>query len=191
MTVGQVAGNYKVIEKIGEGGMGAVYKGIDVMLEREVAIKVLLPELAHQPDVVERFRSEAKLLARLNHPNIATLYSFQRTGEDLLMVMEFVLGETLDAYLAHAGRMQPEQAVPLFCKALDGIEHAHTMGIVHRDIKPANVMLTRDASAKVMDFGIARALGAARMTRTGRLIGTLVVDEGQTLVRHNPRVGGV
>ncbi|MFQ5571973.1 MAG: protein kinase [Rhodothermales bacterium] len=173
MMVGQTAGSYKILEKLGEGGMGAVYKGIDIMLEREVAIKVLRPELAHQQDVVERFRSEAILLARLNHPNIATLYSFQRQGDDLLMVMEFVRGEPLEEHLKRLGRMSPERAVSLFSMALNGIEHAHQMGIVHRDIKPANVMLTHDGSVKVMDFGIARALGAARMTRTGRLIGTL------------------
>src|SRR5580704_5576031 len=94
-----VIGNYKIIEKIGEGGMGAVYKGVDLMLEREVAIKALRPELARQPHLVERFRTEAVTLARLNHPNIATLHSFFRQGDDYYMVMEFVRGETLEAVL--------------------------------------------------------------------------------------------
>src|ERR687895_1950116 len=94
--IGNVVGNYKITEKIGEGGMGAVFKGVDLMLEREVAIKMLRPELASQPQVVERFRSEAVTLAKLNHPNIATLYSFIRQGDDFFMVLEFVKGTTLD-----------------------------------------------------------------------------------------------
>ncbi|HKP84575.1 MAG TPA: serine/threonine-protein kinase, partial [Blastocatellia bacterium] len=171
--IGDVLGNYKVVEKIGEGGMGAVYRGFDVMLEREVAIKMLRPELASQPEVVERFRTEAITLAKLNHPNIATLFSFLREGEDYFMVMEFVRGETLDDAIRKFGAMSLERAIPLFCQALEGIDHAHRMGIVHRDLKPANVMLTEAASIKVMDFGIARVLGTARMTRQGNIVGTI------------------
>jgi serine/threonine protein kinase len=171
--IGKVIGNYKIVEKIGEGGMGAVYRGLDTMLEREVAIKMLRPELASQPDVLERFRTEAVTLAKLNHPNIATLYSFMRDGEDYFMVMEFVRGATLDDVIRRHGAMIIERAVPLFCQALDGIDHAHRMGIIHRDIKPANVMLTEGGSIKVMDFGIARVLGSARMTRAGNVVGTI------------------
>jgi eukaryotic-like serine/threonine-protein kinase len=171
--VGKVIGNYEVVEKIGEGGMGAVYRGLDTMLEREVAIKMLRPELSSQPQVVERFRTEAVTLAKLNHPNIATLYSFLRDGEDFFMVMEFVRGQTLDDMLRRFGAMIVERAVPLFCQALDGIDHAHRMGIIHRDIKPANMMLTEGGSIKVMDFGIARVLGSARLTRQGNVVGTI------------------
>jgi serine/threonine-protein kinase len=171
--INNVVGSYKVLEKIGEGGMGAVYKGVDLMLEREVAIKALRPELARQPDVVERFRAEAVTLAKLNHPNIATLYSFLRQGDDYFMVMEFVRGETLDSVLQRSRNMPVDRAINLFCQALEGIDHAHRMGIVHRDIKPANVMLTQAGSIKVMDFGIARMLGTARMTRQGSVIGTV------------------
>jgi serine/threonine protein kinase len=171
--IGEVLGSYKIVEKIGEGGMGAVYRGFDEMLEREVAIKMLRPELASQPEVVERFRTEAITLAKLNHPNIATLYSFLRNGEDYFMVMEFVRGETLDDVIRKFGSMSVERAVPLFCQALEGIDHAHRMGIVHRDLKPANVMLTDSNSIKVMDFGIARVLGTARMTRQGNIVGTI------------------
>lgn len=173
MQAGNVVGNYKVIDKIGEGGMGAVFKGIDLMLEREVAIKMLRPELASQPQVVERFRSEAVTLARLNHPNIATLYSFLRQGEDFFMVMEFVRGETLDSLIRRSGAMSCNHAITLFCQALEGIDHAHRMGIVHRDIKPANMMLTEMGTLKVMDFGIARVLGTSRMTKQGNIVGTI------------------
>jgi len=171
--IGSVVGNYKIIDKIGEGGMGAVFKGVDLMLEREVAIKMLRPELARQPSVVERFRTEAVTLAKLNHTNVATLHSFFRQGEDFFMVMEFVSGETLGDMIKAQGAMQCDQAIELFCMALEGIDHAHKMGIVHRDIKPANMMLTETGSIKVMDFGIARVLGTDRLTKTGHLIGTV------------------
>jgi serine/threonine-protein kinase len=171
--IGKVIGNYKIVEKIGEGGMGAVYRGLDTMLEREVAIKMLRPELASQPEVLERFRTEAVTLAKLNHPYIATLYSFMRDADDYFMVMEFVRGSTLDDVIRRHGALVIERAVPLFCMALDGIDHAHRMGIIHRDIKPANVMLTDSGSIKVMDFGIARVLGSARMTRAGNVVGTI------------------
>ncbi len=171
--IGNVVGSYKIVEKIGEGGMGAVFKGIDMMLEREVAIKMLRPELASQPQVVERFRSEAVTLAKLNHPNIATLYSFIRQGEDFFMVMEFVRGETLDSLIRRLGAMPCDKAIALFCQALEGMDHAHRMGIIHRDIKPANMMLTEAGTLKVMDFGIARVLGTSRMTRQGNIVGTI------------------
>jgi tRNA A-37 threonylcarbamoyl transferase component Bud32 len=171
--IGSLVGSYKITDKIGEGGMGAVFRGIDVMLEREVAIKMLRPELSRQPNIVERFRSEAVTLAKLNHPNIATLYSFLRQGDDFFMVMEFVRGETLDSVIRNSGAMSCERAIVLLCQALEGIDHAHRMGIIHRDIKPANIMLTENGTLKVMDFGIARVLGTARMTKQGNIVGTI------------------
>lgn len=171
--IGHIIGSYKVTEKIGEGGMGTVFKGIDVMLDREVAIKMLRPELARQAQIVERFRSEAVTLAKLNHPNIATLYSFQRQNDDFFMVMEYVTGESLDDLIRRKGAMPTEHAISLFCQVLEGMARAHKLVIIHRDIKPANMMLTEDGSIKVMDFGIARVLGTARMTRQGNIVGTI------------------
>src|SRR5262249_31756081 len=162
---GRLVGPYRITEKIGEGGMGSVFRGIDTMLEREVAIKMLRPELSSQPHVVERFRTEAVTLARLNHPNIATLFSFLREGDDYFMVVESGTVESMDAVIRKFGAISCDRATPLFCQALDGIDHAHRMGIIHRDIKPANIMLTETGSIKVMDFGIARVLGSARLTR--------------------------
>ncbi|MCW5966923.1 MAG: serine/threonine protein kinase [Blastocatellales bacterium] len=171
--IGSVIGNYEIRNKVGEGGMGAVYRGVDTALEREVAIKVLRPELYNTPQLAERFHSEAIALARLNHPNIATLYTYLRYGEQSMMVMEFVRGETLEALLRRVGALSVESTIALFGQALDGLSHAHAQGIVHRDLKPANLMLTTTGVVKVMDFGIARIAGGGRMTRTGRLIGTL------------------
>lgn len=171
--IGKVVGTYKIIDKIGEGGMGSVYKGIDEMLEREVAIKVLRPELASQEHVVERFRTEAKTLAKLNHTNIATVFNFIHQDDHYFMVMEFVRGETLDQIIRKTGAMVFEQAVAMFCHALDGLEHAHSFGIIHRDIKPANLMLSDTGIVKVMDFGIARVLGTSRITRQGNIVGTI------------------
>jgi serine/threonine-protein kinase len=173
LMIGQIIGTYRIEQKIGEGGMGAVFRGHDLMLEREVAIKALRPELARQRELVARFRSEAVTLAKLNHSHIATLYNFLRHGDDYFMVMEFVRGKTLDEVLRQAGAMDIERAVRLFCQALAGLAHAHALGVIHRDIKPANLMLTANDEVKVMDFGIARVLGTARQTKTGRLIGTL------------------
>ena len=171
--IGQVIGNYKILEKLGEGGMGEVFKGLDMMLEREVAIKSLRPELTRQKDIVERFRKEAIILAKLNHPNIATLFSFFVQDERFYMVMEYAQGESLSKVIArHIGGMAWRRAVMLMMQALNALDHAHNLGIIHRDIKPGNIMLSDKEVLKVMDFGIARMVGAAHLTRTGYLVGT-------------------
>jgi serine/threonine protein kinase/tetratricopeptide (TPR) repeat protein len=171
--IGQHIGNYKIEAKLGEGGMGTVYKGVDTMIDREVAIKVLRPELARQTEIVERFRGEAVTLAKLNHPNIASLYTMLRQGDELYMVLEFVPGTTLDTVMERRGAIPAVEAIPVFCQVLDGIDHAHELGIVHRDIKPSNMMFNEKGVLKVLDFGIARLLGSSRMTREGSIIGTL------------------
>lgn len=171
--IGQIVGNYRIEKRLGEGGMGEVYQGVDLMLEREVAIKALRPELTTNPELVERFRSEAIILAKLNHPNIATLYNLLRQGDNFYMVLEYVRGKTLDKVIAERGAIPCNLAIPLFCQVLDGIDYAHELGIVHRDIKPANIMLTEKGRLKVLDFGIARILGSAHMTKSGHVVGTI------------------
>ncbi len=172
--IGQIINNtYRIEQKIGEGGMGAVYRGRDLVLDRDVAIKSLRPELAQQPDLLNRFREEARTLARLNHSNVTMIYSFLPLGDNHAMIMEFVSGKPLDEILQQCGALDVVTAARLFCQALEGVAHAHSLGIIHRDIKPANLLVTVDGQIKVTDFGIARVLGTARQTRTGRLIGTL------------------
>ena len=170
--IGRTIGNYRIDAKLGQGGMGAVYKGLDLMLERPVAIKALRADIAASPQHVERFRQEARTLARLLHPHIATLYALLREGDDLYMVMEFVEGETFEAVLHRERRIPVEHALRLFDQALRGIDHAHQRGIIHRDVKPANFMVMPSGTVKVMDFGIARLLGSTRMTQTRHAIGT-------------------
>ncbi len=171
--IGRVVGSYEVLERIGEGGMGTVYRAVDRMLEREVALKAIRPDLLEQSQILERFRSEARALARLSHPNVATVYSFFREGEEHFLAMEFVRGRTLGERLRAEGPMALEEAVPVFLSALAGVEHAHGASILHRDLKPDNLMLTASGSVKVMDFGLARAAGSGRLTTYGVLVGTL------------------
>ncbi len=171
-----LANNYRIVEKVGEGGMGAVYRAVDLMLDRDVAIKAIRPELAREPEIVERFRSEARLLARVSHPAIATIYSFFQDGDDLFLAMEFVRGRSLSRILESEGALPWDQAVRLLSAAMEGIEVAHRAGIVHRDLKPDNLMIgeaSGGSTVKVMDFGIARAAGSGHLTRTGLLVGTL------------------
>jgi serine/threonine-protein kinase len=171
--IGRVVGNYRIEEKIGEGGMGAVFRAVDAMLERDVAIKAIRPELGREPQMIERFRAEARILARVNHPAIATIYSFFHEGEEFFLAMEYVRGRSLSRVLETEGALPWRTAVRLLLSALDGIEQAHRAGIVHRDLKPDNLMITEAGTIKVMDFGIARVAGSGHLTRTGLLVGTL------------------
>jgi len=170
--VGTEIGNYRIVEKIGSGGMGVVYKAVDMHLDRVVAVKALNPEVSGNPALLERFRAEARAQAQLNHPNLATLYAFLVQDDVAYMVMEFVDGETFHAMVASRGAIPAEEAVPLFRQALAGIGHAHSHGIVHRDIKPSNIMVNRDGVVKVMDFGLAKVTGNHGITRTGVRLGT-------------------
>ena len=169
--LGTTVGKYRILERLGRGGMGTVYKALDETLDREVAIKVLNPDLGDS-DVLKRFRAEAISLARLNHPGIATIYELHRHDDDLLMVMEYVRGQTLQTLSERLGPLDPPQAAHVCVQVLDALAHAHRAGIVHRDLKPANVMLTDSGIVKVMDFGIARMLGGEHYTHAGYMMGT-------------------
>jgi serine/threonine protein kinase len=171
--IGTQVGSYRIDEKLGEGGMGTVYRATEINLERTVAIKVLNGDLAHKPAIVERFHAEAKAQANLNHPHVATLYAFLTVNGSAMMVMEYVDGENFQQIVNRQGPVPADQAVVLFKQALAGIGAAHEMGIVHRDIKPANIMLNRRGIVKVMDFGIAKVVGDRGLTRTGVQLGTV------------------
>lgn len=171
--IGQVIDHYKILEKIGQGGMGTVYKAVDINLDRIVAIKVLSKELSQEASLIQRFLAEAKTQAQLNHPNVCTLYNFFRHQDQLFMVMEYVEGMNLEQMIRQRGAVPFHEAVPLFQQALFGLSQAHRMGILHRDIKPSNMIVNRQGIVKVMDFGIARVMGQSRLTQTGLQVGTL------------------
>ena len=171
--VGGRIGPYLVTKRLGVGGVGEVFKAVDVTLKRDVAIKVLRDELAADPHFLERFRREAQLHAKLSHANVATVHAFLNEGDKQFMVMEFIAGIALDEFIRSGGPVPAERALDMFRQVLGGIEHAHRCGVIHRDIKPANIMLADSGDLKVMDFGIARALDCQeQLTRHGHVAGT-------------------
>lgn len=169
---------YERGELIGSGGMSEVYAAQDTMLGREVAIKMLRPEMAHDTNFRERFRREAQNSGRLNHPNIVAVFDTGEIEDNALtipyIVMELVHGRTLRDIFRADGPMAPEQAAEILTPVADALQASHEAGIIHRDVKPANIMLTNTGQVKVMDFGIARALddSTSAMTQTSAVIGT-------------------
>ncbi len=156
IEAGQQLLHYRLIEKIGEGGMGVVWKALDTTLGREVAIKVLPAKVAFDGERLARFEREAKLLASLHHPNIASIFGFETTPDCTFLVMELVEGEDLAALLRN-GAVSVDEAMDIARQIAEGLEEAHEKGIVHRDLKPANVNRTPDGKVKVLDFGLAKA----------------------------------
>jgi serine/threonine-protein kinase len=179
MTPPSSIAHYKITTKLGEGGMGAVYRATDTKLARDVAVKVLPDALAGDADRLARFTREAQVLASLNHPNIAAIYGV----EDRALVLELVEGPTLAERLAQ-GPIPIEEALPLARQIADAMEFAHERGIIHRDLKPANIKIRNDGTVKVLDFGLAKTpetpagdpesspTVTASPTRAGMILGT-------------------
>ena len=184
-VISQTIAHYRVQGKIGAGGMGEVYRGYDTRLCRDVALKVLPEAFARDPERMARFEREAKVLASLNHPNIASIYGLEESNEVRALVMELVEGPTL-AERIRQGPLPLEEVLAFAKQIADGIEYAHERGIIHRDLKPSNVKLTPESQVKLLDFGLAKALEgetvepelqnsptlSAAATRTGVLLGT-------------------
>src|SRR3989338_4350728 len=159
--IGKVVGNSKITEKVGVGGFGTVYKGIQINLNREVAIKVLHPQYMEDPNFVEKFQAEAKILATLNHPNIIQVYDIVQEEKTYFIIMEYVTGKPLKNILNKKKRLPVDEAVKIALDVGHALAYTHQKNIIHRDIKPANIMVTEEGISKVMDFGIAKAIGEA------------------------------
>src|SRR5215831_14272009 len=155
MSPQQSIAHFRIVSKLGEGGMGVVYRATDTKLNRDVAIKVLPDSFAADLDRLTRFTREAQVLASLNHPNIAAIYGV----EDRALVLELVDGPTLAGRIA-AGPIPVDEALPIARQIAEGLEYAHEKGIIHRDLKPANVKITPEGRVKVLDFGLAKAMAS-------------------------------
>ncbi|WP_244524413.1 protein kinase domain-containing protein [Trujillonella endophytica] len=173
-----LGGRYALEERIATGGMGEVWRGRDVVLQRAVAVKVLRSEFADDPTFIQRFRAEARNAASLSHPNIAAVLDYgeaspDEAGEHLAyLVMELVDGAPLSARLSADGPMEPQAALSVLRQTAAGLAEAHRHGVVHRDVKPANILVRADGAVKLTDFGIARSTDSVHLTRTGQVIGT-------------------
>ncbi len=166
------ASRYEIIEELGKGGMGRVYKALDKEINEEVALKLLKPEIASDESTVERFRNELKLSRKITHKNICKMYHLAMEGVTPYITMEYVKGEDLKSFIGKKGRMSNEEALSIVKQVCEGLVEAHELGIVHRDLKPHNIMIEPGGRAKIMDFGIARSVEAPGVTRTGVMIGT-------------------
>ncbi len=184
LLIGHIVGKYRIEEKLGEGGMGAVYKATDLTLDRPVALKVLLTEITEDQKLRDRLRQEARALARFNHPNIAILYEFDEVNN--FLAMEFIEGKTVDQLLSKNGALKAEKIVDIMKQVLPALAMAHKAGIIHRDIKPSNIMVTDQGAVKIMDFGIAKVSGSGAQTvSTGRIVGSYLYISPEQ-IEHKP-----
>jgi serine/threonine-protein kinase len=167
-----LAERYEILKRLGEGGMGAVYQARDHELDRLVALKVIRPELAGHPDILRRFKQELILARQVTHKNVIRIFDLGMAGGCKFITMDYIDGRDLKSILVERGKLAPEEAVPIVQQVCRGLEAAHTEGVVHRDLKPQNIMVDASGRVWVMDFGLARSMEMAGMTRTGALMGT-------------------
>ena len=172
MVAGTIDSRYRLERPLGHGGMASVHLARDTELDRPVAVKLLAENLSGDESVHRRFVREARLAARLSHPNVVSVFDAGEDGGRPYIVMEYVDGENLAELLARRGRIPPDEARGLALQAAQGLAHAHAAGLVHRDVKPQNLILRRDGTLKVADFGIARAAEATALTQAGTVLGT-------------------
>jgi serine/threonine protein kinase len=157
ISSGTRLGSYELLAQIGAGGMGEVYQAHDTKLGRDVAVKVLPEAFAHDPERLSRFQPEAKILAALNHPNIATIYGLEHSNSTHFLIMELVSGDTLAERIKREGAVPVEEALKIAVQIAEALEAAREKGVIHRDLKPANVKVTPEGKVKVLDFGLAKA----------------------------------
>jgi len=174
-NINKKIGNYTITRKIGEGGMASVYEGVHEKLGTKVAIKVLSPILARNPQLRQRFENEANFMASLSHPHITRVLDVEERDETLAIIMDLLEGEDLDARVKRTGPLSSTEVKMIFTQVLNAFDYAHSKGIVHRDIKPANIFIDKANQVKILDFGIAKLFGTGNeMTQTGTQMGTPV-----------------
>ncbi|WP_210469445.1 Stk1 family PASTA domain-containing Ser/Thr kinase [Sporosarcina sp. 6E9] len=169
----RIGGRYEILKFIGGGGMSRVYLAHDIILDRDVAIKVLNYDFSNEEELKRRFMREALSATSLTHPHIVDIYDVGEDGDIHYLVMEFIEGQTLKEYINSHGPLSPEQALPIMRQLVSAISNAHYNGIVHRDIKPQNILMDQDGNVKITDFGIAMALSATAYTKTNSVLGTV------------------
>lgn len=171
--IGKTISHYKILEKLGEGGMGVVYKAEDTKLRRTVALKFLHAELTCDEEATQRFIHEAQAASALQHNNICTIHDINETDDrQLFIIMDCYEGESLKEKIAR-GPMKLEEAIDIAIQIASGLSRAHEKGIIHRDIKPANIFVTKENIVKILDFGLAKLSGQTMLTRTGTTMGTI------------------
>jgi tetratricopeptide (TPR) repeat protein/predicted Ser/Thr protein kinase len=170
--IGKTISHYRILEKLGEGGMGVVYKAEDIQLERLVALKFLPPHVSEDSEEKARFIHEAKSASALNHPNVTTIYGIEESSEGLFIAMECVEGKTLKQ-IVKEGPLSMKKVLDIGIQICEGLAMAHEKGVIHRDIKSENIMVTARGQVKIMDFGLAKLKGASRLTQTGTTLGTI------------------
>ena len=166
------AGRYQIIEELGKGGVGKVYKALDTEIKEKVALKLIKPEIAADKKTIERFRNELKFARKIRHKNVCQMYDLNRKGETHYITMEYVPGEDLKSFMKRSKQLSIPTAVSLTKQVCEGLAEAHQLGVVHRDMKPQNIMIDREGNAHIMDFGIARMMSASELTEEGAVIGT-------------------
>ncbi|WP_336763587.1 Stk1 family PASTA domain-containing Ser/Thr kinase [Paenibacillus sp. USHLN196] len=169
----QLGGRYEVIERVGGGGMALVYKAQDLLLNRNVAIKVLRQQFVHDEEFIRRFRREAQSAASLSHPNVVSIYDVGQEDDVHYIVMEYVEGKNLNEIIKERAPLQVDESVRIASQIADALDHAHHNQIIHRDIKPHNILIGRNGRVKVTDFGIARAVTSTTITQTGSVVGSV------------------
>ncbi len=172
IEIGKRVGNFEIKAEIGKGGMGTIFYAVDTMLNRDVALKVIHPQFTSNPQLMERFRIEAMAQARMNHPNIVMIFSFNKIDENYIIAMEYIDGKSLKDFLKEEIKLDVNHAMNYMKQILTGLDYAHSNNVIHRDIKPANIMITKDKKIKISDFGIAKIFGEQGLTKTGVMIGT-------------------
>jgi serine/threonine protein kinase len=173
LTTGSTfAGRYQVIEELGRGGMGRVYKVFDTEVQEKVALKLLKPEIATDREAVDRFRNELKLARRIRHAHVCQMFDLNAHEGTPFITMEYVPGEDLKSMIRMSHQLSVGTAIHVARQVCEGLAEAHRLGVVHRDLKPQNIMIDRDGNARIMDFGIARSLKARSVTGSGVIVGT-------------------